>query len=212
MLPPSDQLRSVFLRPDLTGNGAGFNCAGLTHHVAPDASSIEFFDQSELAGQWINAVQVMIDRDWTWRGAGSPTLLVSRTVSLPDAVGAPSETVDVGSVELMNTIATATVIAEAAYLIDRQLGAKAEASLYASIIDGQLEVAGLGITDWQRTQDLVAPTPTCGSAGQMHPLSPWPSIGVCRDRGFRAGCLSPPSRCRAGRHPPAAGNLATPPP
>ncbi len=148
VLAPSDQLRSVFLRPDLTGNGAGFNavmhavatqnepspallsrlaasldlasdgpmlmggagervafsCAGLTHHVAPDASSIEFFDQSELAGQWINAVQVVIDRDWTWRGAGSPTLLVSRTVSLPDAVGAPSETVDVGSVELMNTI------------------------------------------------------------------------------------------------------------
>ena len=33
------------------------------------------------------------------------------------------------------------VIAEAAYLIDRQLGAKAEASLYASITDGQLEVA-----------------------------------------------------------------------
>jgi hypothetical protein len=39
------------------------------------------------------------------------------------------------------------VIAEAAYLIDRQLGAKAEASLYASIIDGQLEVADLGIAD-----------------------------------------------------------------
>ena len=48
------------------------------------------------------------------------------------------------------------VIAEAAYLIDRQLGAKAEASLYASVIDGQLEVADLGITDWQRIQDLVS--------------------------------------------------------
>ena len=39
------------------------------------------------------------------------------------------------------------VIAEAACLIGRQLGAKAEASLYASIIDGQLEVADLGIAD-----------------------------------------------------------------
>ena len=47
-------------------------------------------------------------------------------------------------------VTTAMVIAEAAYLIDRQLGAKAEASLYASIIDGQLGVADLGITDWQR--------------------------------------------------------------
>jgi uncharacterized protein len=52
-------------------------------------------------------------------------------------------------------ITTAMVIAEAAYLIDRQLGAKAEASLYASITEGQLEVADLAITDWQRIQDLV---------------------------------------------------------
>jgi uncharacterized protein len=47
------------------------------------------------------------------------------------------------------------VIAEAAYLIDRQLGAKAEASLYASIIDGQLEVVSLGREDWVRVRDLV---------------------------------------------------------
>ncbi len=47
------------------------------------------------------------------------------------------------------------VIAEAAYLIDRQLGAKAEASLYASIIEDQIEVADLDIDDWQRIQDLV---------------------------------------------------------
>ena len=52
-------------------------------------------------------------------------------------------------------VTTAMVIAEAAYLIDRQLGAKAEASLYASIIEGQLEVADLAISDWQRVQDLV---------------------------------------------------------
>jgi predicted nucleic acid-binding protein len=37
-------------------------------------------------------------------------------------------------------VTTAMVITEAAYLIDRQLDAKAEASLYASISDGQLEV------------------------------------------------------------------------
>ena len=44
-------------------------------------------------------------------------------------------------------VTTAMVIAEAAYLIDRQLGAKAEASLYASIIEGQIEVADLDIND-----------------------------------------------------------------
>jgi uncharacterized protein len=52
-------------------------------------------------------------------------------------------------------VTTAMVIAEAAYLIDRQLGAKAEASLYASVIEGQIEVADLDINDWQRIQDLV---------------------------------------------------------
>jgi uncharacterized protein len=53
-------------------------------------------------------------------------------------------------------VTTAMVIAEAAYLIDRQLGAKAETSLYASIIEGQIEVADLDVTDWQRIQDLVS--------------------------------------------------------
>jgi hypothetical protein len=43
-----------------------------------------------------------------------------------------------------------------AHLIDRQLGAKAEAALYASIIQGQLEVADLGIAGWERIQDLVS--------------------------------------------------------
>jgi uncharacterized protein len=43
----------------------------------------------------------------------------------------------------------------AAYLIDRQLGAQAEASLYASIIDGQLEVADLDRNDWERIHQLV---------------------------------------------------------
>jgi uncharacterized protein len=52
-------------------------------------------------------------------------------------------------------VTTAMVIAEAAYLIDRQLGAKAEASLHASVIEGQIEVADLDINDWQRIQDLV---------------------------------------------------------
>jgi predicted nucleic acid-binding protein len=52
-------------------------------------------------------------------------------------------------------VTTAMVIAEAAYLINRQLGAKAEASLFSSIIEGQIQVADLEVTDWQRIQDLV---------------------------------------------------------
>jgi uncharacterized protein len=52
-------------------------------------------------------------------------------------------------------VTTGMVIAEAAYLIDRQLGPQAEASLYSSIIDGQLEVADLDRNDWERIRQLV---------------------------------------------------------
>jgi len=76
-------------------------------------------------------------------------------------------------------VTTAMVIAEAAYPIDRQLGAKAEASLYASIIDGQLEVADLGITDWQRIQDLVSTYADLRLGGTDASVVPWPS-GMAR--------------------------------
>ena len=52
-------------------------------------------------------------------------------------------------------VTTAMVIAEAAYLIERQLGAKAEASLYDSIITGELEVASLDDSHWTRIRELV---------------------------------------------------------
>jgi uncharacterized protein len=52
-------------------------------------------------------------------------------------------------------VTTALVIAEAAYLINRQLGPAAEAALYSSIIDGDLEVAALALVDWERVHELV---------------------------------------------------------
>jgi predicted nucleic acid-binding protein len=52
-------------------------------------------------------------------------------------------------------VTTGLVIAEAAYLINRQLGPAAEAALYTSIIDGDLEVATLGRADWERVRELV---------------------------------------------------------
>jgi predicted nucleic acid-binding protein len=52
-------------------------------------------------------------------------------------------------------VTTGLVIAEAAYLINRQLGPVAEAALYTSVIDGDLEVASLGRADWERIRELV---------------------------------------------------------
>jgi len=86
------------------GERVAFGCAGLTHHAAPDASSIEFMEPSELAGQWINVAQAIIDRDWTWRGQGSPTVTIRRTLSMPDAPGDTEQLKEVGEIELMNTI------------------------------------------------------------------------------------------------------------
>lgn len=48
------------------------------------------------------------------------------------------------------------VIAEAAYLLDRQLGPAAEVALFASISDGSLQVENLRDQDWARIGELVA--------------------------------------------------------
>ncbi|WP_394885755.1 hypothetical protein ACG873_01480 (plasmid) [Mesorhizobium sp. AaZ16] len=86
------------------GERIAFGCARLTHHAAPDASSLEFADPSELAGQWVNVAQMVLDRDWTWRGQGAPTVRIRRRVSLPGAPGDAPAWRDVGEIQLMNTI------------------------------------------------------------------------------------------------------------
>lgn len=52
-------------------------------------------------------------------------------------------------------VTTALVVAEAGYLIDRQVGPAGEAALYDSIIDGTLHVENLEAADWARVRELV---------------------------------------------------------
>lgn len=52
-------------------------------------------------------------------------------------------------------VTTAMVIAEAVYLLDRDLGPHAEALLYQMILDGDLHIDALAIEEWQRVHDLV---------------------------------------------------------
>jgi uncharacterized protein len=52
-------------------------------------------------------------------------------------------------------VTNALVIAEAAYLLDRQLGPAAEAALFDSITDGTLRLEELGQADWARIAELV---------------------------------------------------------
>ncbi|HKY16335.1 MAG TPA: PIN domain-containing protein [Microthrixaceae bacterium] len=52
-------------------------------------------------------------------------------------------------------VTTAMVVAEAAYLLDRQLGADAEIALYDMILEGSLRVEPLMADDWTRVRELV---------------------------------------------------------
>lgn len=52
-------------------------------------------------------------------------------------------------------VTTALVIAEAAYLISRQIGAVGEAALYTAVVDGSLHVEDLVGADWRRIRELV---------------------------------------------------------
>lgn len=52
-------------------------------------------------------------------------------------------------------VTSGMVIAETAYLLDRELGPRVEATLYQSISDGQLHVEALTVEDWQRVRGLV---------------------------------------------------------
>lgn len=47
------------------------------------------------------------------------------------------------------------VVAEAAYLLTRELGTQAEAALYDAIISGTLAVEPLAMVDWRRMRELV---------------------------------------------------------
>lgn len=62
--------------------------------------------------------------------------------------------------ELLSTepgplLTTGLVIAEAAYLLHRQVGVDAELALYADITAGLFAVEELTLADWQRVHELV---------------------------------------------------------
>ena len=52
-------------------------------------------------------------------------------------------------------LTTGLVIAEAAYLIERQVGVDGELALYADVAAGLFQVEELTIADWQRVRELA---------------------------------------------------------
>lgn len=89
-----------------TGVRTVFGASGaLRHTISADASSITFSNQTEMLGQWIVALVLDLERDWTWDGFGTPPLQFARNstqigaityprVVSPPAAGNPGQVTD----------------------------------------------------------------------------------------------------------------------
>lgn len=109
------------------------------------------------------------------------------------------------------------VVAEAAYLIGRQLGLSAEAEFFPSISDGDLVIESLTVADLARVADLVDAYVDLGLGGNRRQRDcDCRAVGAVRDRhagpaallgrtSRSRGCL--PVGAMTGAHPtwPAAG-------
>jgi hypothetical protein len=92
----------------LPGQRVVFGCAGLGHRLSPEAGSLVLTHLAELAAQWLNVVRVELDRDWTWKGAGSPALRLTRSLaSLPEGAAHSEEVTTVQLIGAVNGTATA---------------------------------------------------------------------------------------------------------
>jgi hypothetical protein len=84
-----------------------FACAGLKHRISPDGGTLTFTHVSELANIWVNVLRVEINRDWTWKGAVSPTVTVRRTSKFIPAGSAATQ--DLNTLELPHSLSTTAV-------------------------------------------------------------------------------------------------------
>lgn len=92
---------------DEEGRRAVFACRGLKHVAAPDLSSIQLTSLGELADQWINVLQLDIERDWTWLGYQNASFSLRRTIEL---MGTPEVYIeDLGVIGIKNTVSPRAV-------------------------------------------------------------------------------------------------------
>jgi len=101
---------------------------------------------------------------------------------------------------------TAMVIAEAAYLIERELGPHIERLLYDSIIAGDIAVEHLTIDDWKRTAELVTRYDNLPLGDRCEPHGARRATRADRNRNARPPALHRrPPRPRPRLHPLAIG-------
>ncbi len=73
------------------GRRVVFSCNGLTHAMAPDASSLTLTTPGELARTWITALRIPVARDWSWIGLATPGIQITRSLTLIGKSGATTE-------------------------------------------------------------------------------------------------------------------------
>ena len=61
------------------GERVQFWCSNLVRHsMAPDNSSLTFANKKELTGHWFVCANLYIDRDWTWDGLETSSIVINR--------------------------------------------------------------------------------------------------------------------------------------
>lgn len=61
------------------GKQVQFGCSrAIRHSLSPDSSNITFSTKSDLLNQWIVAINLVLDRDWTWDAVMPDSFLVQR--------------------------------------------------------------------------------------------------------------------------------------
>ncbi len=86
------------------GERAQFGCSSrIRHTLAPDNSSLTFSAKGDLANHWLCAVQLTIDRDWTWDALAGQSFVITRTMRFTHDAAADAETQIVGEIEIKRT-------------------------------------------------------------------------------------------------------------
>src|SRR6185369_12612671 len=87
--PAPDMMNRLADQLDLAANGLTLAArpgervvfaasAALRHTLSGDRGSLTFAAEGELLGHWLAAVQLELDRDWTWDGLEDLGIVVSR--------------------------------------------------------------------------------------------------------------------------------------
>jgi len=86
------------------GERAQFGCSSrIRHTLAPDSSSLTFSSKGDLPHHWLCAVQLTIDRDWTWDGLDGLSFVIERTLRFTHDTAEETETKIVGEIEVKRT-------------------------------------------------------------------------------------------------------------